>query len=125
IKTIIVADAVMSFDNVIAVAGAANGQLGLVTFGIVISIPIIVWGSQFVLKLMDRFPVVITLGGGLLGWIGGSMLLGDAALADWTGHLPHWSHQLGGMAGAALVILTGTWLARRQAARVGTAEAEL
>nr|WP_294863995.1 TerC family protein [uncultured Pseudogulbenkiania sp.] len=114
IKTIVVADAVMSFDNVIAVAGAANGHLGLVAFGIAISIPIIVWGSQFVLKLMDRFPLVITLGGGLLGWIGGSMLLGDTALSGWTRHLPLWSHQAGGLAGAALVMLTGTWLARRQ-----------
>jgi YjbE family integral membrane protein len=62
IRTIIVADAVMSLDNVIAVAGAANGDIGLVVFGILISVPIIVWGSRLVLKLMDRFPFVITRG---------------------------------------------------------------
>jgi YjbE family integral membrane protein len=79
IKTIIVADAVMSLDNVIAVAGAANGSMLLVVFGILVSIPIVVWGSQLVLKLMDRYPVVITAGGALLGWIGGGMIVTDPA----------------------------------------------
>jgi len=115
VKTIIVADAVMSIDNVIAVAGASGGHMPLVVFGIVISIPIIVWGSQLVMKLMDRFPMVITLGGGLLGWIGGSMLLTDRGLLDYVGVLPGWSHQLGGAVGAALVVLTGTMLAKRKA----------
>ena len=71
IKTIVVADAVMSLDNVIAVAGAANGSMVLVDLRHPDSIPIVVWGSQLVLKLMDRYPVVITGGGALLGWIGG------------------------------------------------------
>ncbi len=76
IKTIIVADAVMSLDNVIAIAGAAEAadpqhRLALVIFGLVVSIPLIVWGSQLVLKLLDRFPIVITLGAALLGWIAG------------------------------------------------------
>jgi YjbE family integral membrane protein len=79
IKTIVVADAVMSLDNVIAVAGASHGSMVLVTFGILVSIPIVVWGSKLVLTLMDRFPIVITLGAGLLGWIGGGMLLTDLA----------------------------------------------
>jgi YjbE family integral membrane protein len=113
IKTIIIADAVMSLDNVIAVAGAAKGDLGLVVFGILISIPIIVWGSQFVLKLMDRFPVVITVGAALLGWIGGDMLLGDVALKSATADLPAWTHKASALAGAALVVLAGTLLARR------------
>lgn len=69
IKTIIVADAVMSLDNVVAVAGASHGSMVLVTFGILVSIPIVVWGSKLVLTLMDRFPMVITLGAALLGWI--------------------------------------------------------
>ncbi|SCK21447.1 TerC family protein [Vogesella sp. LIG4] len=122
VKTIIVADAVMSFDNVIAVAGASHGSLALVVFGIVISIPIIVWGSQLVLKLMDRFPIVITVGGGLLGWIGGSMLLTDKGLADFTGTLPGWTQQVAGALGAALVVLTGTLLARRKALAAARAE---
>ncbi|MFC3532866.1 TerC family protein [Vogesella facilis] len=122
VKTIIVADAVMSFDNVIAVAGASHGSLALVVFGIVISIPIIVWGSQLVLKLMDRFPIVITLGGGLLGWIGGSMLLSDKGVLDYTGMLPGWSHQVAGAIGAALVVLTGSMLAKRKALASARAE---
>nr|WP_040395770.1 TerC family protein [Aromatoleum toluclasticum] len=114
IKTIVVADAVMSLDNVIAVAGAAKGDLALVVFGIVVSIPIIVWGSKFVLKLMDRFPVVITLGAALLGWIAGGMLVGDVVVQPYVEHLPGWLHYLTSVAGALLVVGVGTWLARRQ-----------
>lgn len=114
IKTIIIADGVMSLDNVIAVAGAAKGDLGLVVFGIAISIPIIVWGSRFVLKLMDRFPIVITLGGALLGWIGGEMLLGDVVVKPWLEGMPGWLHYASGVAGAALVVLVGTLLTRRR-----------
>src|SRR5690606_6481291 len=77
IKTIIVADAVMSLDNVIAIAGAAKDSIGLVVFGLVVSVPIIVWGSKLVLMLMDRFPIVIVGGAALLGWIGGDMLVHD------------------------------------------------
>jgi YjbE family integral membrane protein len=121
IKTIIIADAVMSLDNVIAVAGAAKGDLGLVVFGILISIPIIVWGSQFVLKLMDRFPVVITLGAALLGWIGGDMLLGDVALKSVAADLPAWTHKACALAGAAFVVLAGSLLARRAQGAAGTA----
>src|SRR5262245_59307220 len=69
IRTIVVADAVMSVDNVIAVAAAAKGHIGLVAFGILISVPIIVWGSRAVLWLMERFPVVVVLGAAMLGWI--------------------------------------------------------
>lgn len=113
IKTIIVADAVMSLDNVIAVAGAAKGDLWLVVFGIAVSIPIIVWGSQLVLKLMDRFPVVITFGGGLLGWIAGDMLVGDVALQPYLAGAPAGMHYLSAAAGALLVVLVGKLLAKR------------
>ncbi|ACM34807.1 MULTISPECIES: TerC family protein [Diaphorobacter] len=86
IKTIIVADLVMSVDNVIAIAGAAQNagdhSLLLVVLGLLISIPIIVWGSQLVIKLMERFPAIITAGGMLLGWIAGGMLVSDPALAN-------------------------------------------
>jgi len=125
IKTIIVADLVMSVDNVIAVAGAAESAGGdhkmpLVIFGLLVSIPIIVWGSQFVIKLMDRFPAVITLGGMLLGWIAGTMAVGDPAAA---GVIPQAapgeaiaSIRYGaGLAGALLVVSLGLWLKRRQA----------
>jgi len=85
VKTVIVADLVMSIDNVIAIAGAAEGAGGshkipLVVFGLLVSIPIIVWGSQMVIKLMERFPVIIVMGGMLLGWIAGTMVVTDPAL---------------------------------------------
>jgi YjbE family integral membrane protein len=88
VKTIVVADLVMSIDNVIAVASAAEQaggehQLALVIFGILVSIPIIVFGSTVVLKLMQRFPIIITLGAALLGWLAGGMLVSDVAVAPW------------------------------------------
>jgi YjbE family integral membrane protein len=87
VKTVIVADLVMSVDNVIAIAGAAEASgtghsMALVIFGVLVSIPIIVWGSQLVIKLMDRFPIIITLGGMLLGWIAGTMTVTDPALVN-------------------------------------------
>jgi predicted tellurium resistance membrane protein TerC len=113
IKTIIVADAVMSLDNVIAVAAAAHGSMLLVVFGILVSIPIVVWGSQLVLKLMDRYPIVITAGGALLGWIGGGMIVSDPALpADLFAAIPYPKYVLAAL-GALLVVALGKWLAAR------------
>lgn len=106
IKTIIVADAVMSLDNVVAVAGASNGQLELVIFGIVISIPIIIWGSKLVLHFMDRYPIVITLGAALLGWIAGSMAITDISLPA----VPAWAHYAAGAVGVALVLSIGKFM---------------
>jgi len=88
VKTVIVADLVMSFDNVVAVAAAADHGGGehrmlLVVFGILISIPIIIWGSTVVLKLMERFPVIVTLGAALLGYISGIMATSDVAIQPW------------------------------------------
>ncbi len=113
IKTIVVADAVMSLDNVIAVAGASHGSMVLVTFGILVSIPIVVWGSRLVLTLMDRFPVVITLGAGLLGWIAGGMLLGDQATPEQIKNIAY-AHTLFAGAGALLVVALGKWLGSRR-----------
>jgi len=113
IKTIVVADAVMSLDNVIAVAGASHGSMVLVTFGILVSIPIVVWGSKLVLTLMDRFPIVITLGAALLGWIAGGMLLTDPTVpAALVAGIPYASY-IAAASGALLVVLVGQWLARR------------
>jgi YjbE family integral membrane protein len=126
VKTVIVADFVMSLDNVIAIAGAAEAAGGdhtmsLVIFGLLVSIPIIVWGSQLVLKLMDRFPIVITLGAMLLGWIAGTMAVGDPALAAWVPtvtvdgkpEIPAMLQWSVGAAGAVLVLLLGRWFAAR------------
>ena len=117
IKTIVVADAVMSLDNVIAVAGASHGSMVLVTFGILVSIPIVVWGSKLVLTLMDRFPVVITLGAALLGWIAGGMLLTDRATPEALSKGIPYAHYLFAAAGAVLVVVVGKWLGSRRAPR--------
>jgi YjbE family integral membrane protein len=134
VKTVIVADLVMSVDNVIAIAGAAQGagqghQMPLVIFGLLVSIPIIVWGSQLVIKLMDRFPIVITVGGMLLGWIAGTMAVTDPAV---IGHLPTVPASkpglppdvlpsikyAAGIAGALLVLAWGTVASRKINAQV-------
>ncbi len=125
IKTIIVADLVMSVDNVIAIAGAAQNagehSLLLVVLGLLISIPIIVWGSQLVIKLMDRFPLIITAGGMLLGWIAGGMLVTDPAFASpdkwqWMFKLPQTDtlRYVASVAGALLVLGVGKYLAGRK-----------
>ena len=116
VRTVIVADAVMSLDNVIAVAAAADGHLGLVIFGILVSVPIIVWGSKFVLMLIDRFPLVIVLGAALLGWIAGAMLVEDVAWKGWYESQPGWFGTACAAAGAILVVAVGTLLTRRSRA---------
>jgi YjbE family integral membrane protein len=117
VRTVVVADVVMSLDNVIAVSAAANGHLGLVVFGILVSVPIIVWGSSLVLRLIDRFPLVITLGAALLGWIAGGMLVSDIAWKGWAEAQPVWLPRAASAAGALLVVAIGTLLARRARAR--------
>ena len=122
IKTIIVADAVMSIDNVIAVAAASHGSIILVVFGIAVSIPIVVWGSKLVLTLMDRYPVVIVAGGGLLGWIAGGMLLTDPVVPPgWRDTVAHSTYLASGL-GALLVVVLGKWLARRHHPTAASAE---
>ncbi len=116
IKTIIVADAVMSLDNVIAISAAAKDSIGLVIFGLIVSVPIIVWGSTLVLKLMDRFPVVIVFGAALLGWIAGDMLVRDVIVQGWVAANAAWMNYGGPVAGVLIVVVVGKWLARRASA---------
>jgi YjbE family integral membrane protein len=127
VKTVIVADFVMSVDNVIAIAGAAEASgtghgMALVIFGVLVSIPIIVWGSQMVIKLMDRFPIIITLGAMLLGWIAGTMTVTDPVLVnpDVIPSAPKIAatdlvRYGAGVAGALLVLIIGKVLVARQA----------
>lgn len=117
IRTIIVADFVMSLDNVIGVAAAAKDNIYLLGFGLLVSIPLIVWSSQLILKLMERFPVVVVLGAGLLGWVAGEMMVGDLAVRDWIAAQWPIAHYLLPALGTLLVVLTGKWMEHRQAAR--------
>lgn len=119
VKTIVLADLIMSVDNVIGVtaaaeAGGGDHKLVLVVFGLLVSIPVVVWGSTFVIRLMDRFPWVITVGGMLMGWIAGTMAATDPAVlgfvptTDLPGGTPkvaNWFYQTSGVVGAALVYL--------------------
>jgi YjbE family integral membrane protein len=105
IKTIIVADFVMSLDNVLGVAAAAKGNVPLLVIGLAISIPLIVYGSTLILKLMTRWPVIVTLGGGLLGWVAGEMAVTDPAVGPWIDANAHWLHESApGLAALAVVI---------------------
>ena len=121
VKTIIIADFVMSLDNVIAIAGAAQNahadhQIGLVIFGLVISVPIIIWGSTIVLKLIDRFPMVIMFGAALLGWIAGGMLITDVVIVERFGEQPTMVKLGAEIIGALFVVLLGRWIASRKVA---------
>lgn len=113
VRTIIVADFVMSLDNVIGVAGASHGNLFLLIFGLLVSIPLIVWSSQIILHLMERWPVVVVIGAGLLGWVAGAMVWSDPGIASWISHLPAWVGTAVAAASAVLVVVAGKWLERR------------
>src|SRR6185437_14353661 len=117
IKTIVIADAMMSLDNVVAIAGAARDSMGLVVFGLVVSVPIIVWGSKLVMKLMDSFPVIVIIGAGLLGWIAGGMTTTDAQSKDWIIVNAPFLHWLAPFCGALLVVIVGKWQAARTNAK--------
>ncbi|MDR5802983.1 MULTISPECIES: TerC family protein [unclassified Caballeronia] len=118
VKTIVIADAVMSLDNVIAIAGAAEAadprhRFTLVVFGLVVSIPLIVWGSTLVLKLLDRFPVIVLFGAALLGWIAGGLIIDDPFIDRW----PELNTELVGYiaraVGAIFVVAAGVLIKRR------------
>lgn len=117
VKTIVVADFVMSLDNVIAVAGAAHGSIVLLLFGLAVSIPLIVWSSQLIMHLMERWPVIVLLGAGLLGYVAGQMVLTDPGVLSLSGALPDWSAKLAGGVGALVVVALGRWLEQRILAR--------
>jgi YjbE family integral membrane protein len=121
VKTIIIADFVMSLDNVIAIAAAAQNtpgdhQLAYVIFGLLVSIPIIVWGSTIVLKLIDRFPLVVTAGAALLGWIAGGMIVTDVAWTQYIGEASSTLKYGAAIGGAIFVAALGTYLAKRKSA---------
>jgi len=129
IKTILVADLVMSLDNVIAVAAAAGGSVTLLILGLAISIPLVIFGATMLIKLMERYPAIITVGAALIGWVAGEMLVADPALADWLGALgvrfedarpmvgAFALEYIAGALGVVLVVAAGTALAKRAKVR--------
>lgn len=113
IRTILIADLVMSLDNVLAVAAAAKGNVPLLVLGLVISIPLIIFGSTLLMKVMERFPIIITLGAALLGFLAGEMLLTDPAFVGWFGKTGEQTILFAGVIGAAIVVGLGLWLQKR------------
>lgn len=114
IRTIIVADFVMSLDNVLAIAGVADGHVGLAAIGLIISIPIIIFGSQLIIKLMDKFPLLVWIGALLIAYTAGTMIVSDkygSMLVDWT--FPAMSHLIP-IAFCVLLIIIGLWTKKLQ-----------
>ncbi|WP_312422847.1 TerC family protein [Anaerospora hongkongensis] len=109
VKTILIADLVMSLDNVIAIAGVAKGHLGLLIIGLAISIPIILWGSRLIMSLMEKWPVIITAGAAFLGWTAGEMMTGDTKIEQLLVPYP-WAHWLIPLSLAIFVIVVGKML---------------
>jgi len=115
VRTILIADVVMSLDNVIGVAAAAKGDELLLIIGLAISIPLVVFGSSMMIKVMDRFPVIVVFGAGLIGWVGGETIVSDVALSEVLA-ANTWLHYAGAAAGAALVVGVGKFLQSRHSA---------
>ena len=113
IRTILIADLVMSLDNVIGVAAAANGNVTLLVIGLAIAIPIVIFGSTLMIKLMERFPIIVTLGAALIGWVGGETIASDVIFKAYSAANP-WSHYATAAAGAVFVIVVGKFIAGRK-----------
>ena len=113
VRTILIADLVMSLDNVIAVAAAAKGSMVLLILGLAISIPLVIFGSKLMIKLMDRFPVIVTLGAALIGWVAGETIVSDVALQSIV-EQNHWMHTVFPVLGALLVLVIGKLAAGRK-----------
>ena len=121
IKTIIVADFIMSLDNVLGVAAAAKGNLVLLILGLALSIPLIIYGSTFILKLMKRVPAIITVGGGVLGWVAGEMAIADPVVEPFAQGDAEWLHSAAPLLGAIMVVAVGTMMAKAKLAVSGAA----
>jgi YjbE family integral membrane protein len=118
VRTIIIADIIMSLDNVLGMAGAAKGHYGMLFLGLLITMPLILFGSALLMKLMDRFPVFITLGAALIGYVAGEMVIGDMATHEYVeSHLAFLDkYFVAAIAGALIVVLVGKYLGKRKAA---------
>ena len=119
IGVIILADVVMSLDNVIAISAAARGDLVLVVFGLLLSLPLVVWGSGVLSRMMNRFPVFVWVGGGVLGWVAVHMITDDPFVVRWLGSFFNPVQHVGPYVLAALITAFGWWCSR------GTARAKV
>jgi len=113
IKTILIADLVMSLDNVIAVAAVAKDSFVLLILGLAISIPLVIFGATMLMKLMGRWPIIISIGAALIGYVAGEMLVTDPVVKDWVDANAAWLHWAAAVAGAIFVVALGKWLAAR------------
>jgi YjbE family integral membrane protein len=107
IRTIIIADIIMSLDNVLAMAGAAKGHMWMLIAGLVVTVPIILFGSALLMKLMERFPIFVMIGAALIGWVAGEMVISDPAIKDWIDANMHSLHTISPIACAVMVIALG------------------
>ena len=117
IRTIIIADMIMSLDNVLAMAAAAKGHTWMLIAGLVITVPVILFGSALLMKLMERFPIVVIIGAALIGWVAGEMVISDPAIKDWVDANASFLHTASPIACAAFVIAAGKLLERTHAKR--------
>lgn len=112
IRTIVVADAVMALDNVVAIAAAAKGNYFLLIFGLAASIPLVVFGATILIRLIERYPIIVTMGAALIGFIAGEVIVKDPAIADWVDVHAHWLHYAAPAGGALLIIAAGRLMRR-------------
>ena len=124
IRTIIIADFVMSLDNSVAIAAAAKGNMVLVVFGLLLSVPIIIGGSAIILRMMQRFPIIITLGAALLGWLAGDLIAHDPLLKDYMANLPDYAAKVAAGFAALAVVIIGRVLAMRRTAKENQASGQ-
>jgi len=121
VKTIIIADAVMSLDNVIAIAAAANGNFTLIAIGLAMSVPLIIYGSTLILHFLIRYPILVMFGAGLIGWIAGEIWITDPAVMGWTHEIieyyGHWLEWASAAVGAIFVVAVGKIIAVRAEVR--------
>ncbi|MEM5767613.1 MAG: TerC family protein [Bacillota bacterium] len=115
VRTIVVADGVMGIDNVIGVAGLAHGNMLLIFLGILVTVPIVIWGSTAFIKLIERYPVIVYLGGGILAWTAGGMIADDPILTGYLSSIPHISSVLGAITVAG--VLGAAWMHNRNKSR--------
>ena len=122
IKIILIADLVMSLDNVVAVAAAAKGSILLLVLGLAISIPLVIFGATILMKLMERYPIIVMIGAALIGSVAGELLVTDPVVLDWVKanmpwleiHLPFFGEiSWAQIVGAVFVVVLGKWLAAR------------